>query len=76
MSWRLRPVWMSEASGPTRSVMIFSTCITSAGRLPSGFLAWSITWATPLAMPAPVSGGMILSSESMTTEALLILLTQ
>src|SRR5690606_29403294 len=74
--WRLRPVCTRDASGPMASVMIFSTCSTSLGRFPSGLVAWSIAWATPPAIFRPISADMIFSSVSMTTEALLILLTQ
>ena len=56
--------------------MIFSTCITSEGRLPPGFAAWSMVWAMPRAIVRPVSGGRILSSTSITIEALLILFIQ
>jgi hypothetical protein len=76
MSWRLRPAWISEPSGPMCPVMMFSIWITSDGLLPPGLPACSIAWAIPFAMSRPVASGRIFSSTSITMEALLILFIQ
>ena len=72
MSWRLRPVWISVASGPAASVMIFSVWRTSFGRLPPGCAAWSIECATPRAIGPASSRGMMPCSTLATVDAMLM----